>query len=329
MSSPKLPTLDSLNVSKEQIDSVKSDSGAVARIAQEWLTNFSKALEAKDSAGILSELQPDGFWRDLLALTWNLRTFHGQDIIKRFVDDRLFSTGFGDLKVETSEGMTPELQQYFPDLAWIQFFISFKVNRGSGSGVIRLVPTTSPNGPGKLTWKAHTILTTLISLDGFPEILGPRRNPVPNQGFWPQDREREINFLDREPAVVIIGGGQSGLEVAARLKCLGVESVILEKNKEVGQVSHPITFSQLSYSTPGQQWRDRYEALCLHDPVCQCSPFLHRYFIDIHQGMIICRTFLSPKHGPFTLRLPNWRGGSSLMPNRWSSTSGLPLLSLQ
>src|ERR1700754_4331517 len=146
MSSPvKLPTLANLNVSKEQIDSIKSDSSATGRIVQEWLSSFSKALEAKDSAGILSKLQPDAFWRDLLALTWNLRTFHGQDTIKRFVDDRLFSTGFGDLKVETSEGMTPDLQQIFPDLAWIQFFISFKVNRGSGSGVIRLVPTNSPN----------------------------------------------------------------------------------------------------------------------------------------------------------------------------------------
>ena len=50
------------------------------------------------------------------------------------------------------------------------------------------------------------------------------------------DREREVNFMDREPAVVIIGAGQSGLDVAARLKCLGIECLLIERNKEVGQV---------------------------------------------------------------------------------------------
>ena len=41
------------------------------------------------------------------------------------------------------------------------------------------------------------------------------------------------------------GAGQSGLEIGAR-------SVLVERNARVGD-----------------NWKDRYEALCLHDPVCE------------------------------------------------------------
>ncbi|KAF8661622.1 hypothetical protein AX16_001296, partial [Volvariella volvacea WC 439] len=53
-----------------------------------------------------------------------------------------------------------------------------------------------------------------------------------------------------DPTVLIIGGGHSGLDVAARLKALGVSTLIVEKNDQIGD-----------------NWGKRYEALCLHDPV--------------------------------------------------------------
>ena len=65
-------------------------------------------------------------------------------------------------------------------------------------------------------------------------------------------RSKEMDFADSDPVAIIIGGGQSGLEIAARLKALDVPSVVLEKNSRIGD-----------------SWRNRYEALCLHDPVCE------------------------------------------------------------
>jgi len=49
---------------------------------------------------------------------------------------------------------------------------------------------------------------------------------------------------------LIVGGGHSGLGVAARLKALGIPALVIEKNGRIGD-----------------NWRTRYEALCLHDPV--------------------------------------------------------------
>ena len=49
---------------------------------------------------------------------------------------------------------------------------------------------------------------------------------------------------------MIIGGGQGGIALGARLRQLGVPTIIVEKNER-----------------PGDSWRNRYKSLCLHDPV--------------------------------------------------------------
>ena len=47
-----------------------------------------------------------------------------------------------------------------------------------------------------------------------------------------------------------LGAGQGGLTSAARLKMLGVNALIIDKNERVGD-----------------NWRQRYHQLVLHDPV--------------------------------------------------------------
>ena len=50
--------------------------------------------------------------------------------------------------------------------------------------------------------------------------------------------------------MVIVGGGQGGIALGARLRQLGVPTIIVERN-----------------ARPGDSWRKRYKSLCLHDPV--------------------------------------------------------------
>lgn len=52
--------------------------------------------------------------------------------------------------------------------------------------------------------------------------------------------------------MVVVGGAHSGLDIAARLKFLDVPTLVIEKEANVGD-----------------NWKGRYEALCLHDPVCE------------------------------------------------------------
>ena len=64
-------------------------------------------------------------------------------------------------------------------------------------------------------------------------------------------REEEAELgTTRQPYCLVIGGGQGGIALGARLKRLGVPTIIVEKNARAGD-----------------SWRKRYKSLCLHDPV--------------------------------------------------------------
>ena len=47
-------------------------------------------------------------------------------------------------------------------------------------------------------------------------------------------RARQAAYADREPAVVVIGGSQCGLGVAASLGVLGVDTLVIDKHERVG-----------------------------------------------------------------------------------------------
>lgn len=231
-----LPTSDRLGAT------IPNDVDAKS-VATQWFSNFTKELEAKNAQGVASLVLDDAFWRDMLAFTWDFRTFEGSARIRQFLADVLPDSGIASLQLSDQY---LSVERPYPDLAWIQAMFNFETTVGKGTGVFRLVPTA--NGE----WKAHVVYTLLEEIKGHPERVGPLRDFVPNHGMWPEKRRREINFEDREPAVVIIGAGQAGLDLAARLKLLGVHTLVVEKQPRIGN-----------------QWRGRYEALCLHDPVCE------------------------------------------------------------
>ncbi|KAJ6526586.1 hypothetical protein DFH09DRAFT_995693 [Mycena vulgaris] len=232
-----LPTIDSLGVPVPP-----SDTDAL-KIASEWLQSLAGLVDACDVPGIMTLFLPISHWRDMLALTWDFRTFNGTENIHRFLVDRLphvRPTGFRMTRPEYAQLLTP-----YPDIAWVQGHFAFDTSFGTCSGVLRLVPQ-----PGSAPWKAHCIYTNLEELKGYPELIGPLRNPAPNHGMWSSERAVAQAFAHEDPTVLVIGAGHSGLDVAGRLKYLGVRTLVVEKHPRVGD-----------------NWRNRYEALCLHDPV--------------------------------------------------------------
>lgn len=228
----ELPTFQNLGV---------TDAPAVAdvdapAVAQEWLTSLASALEAKDAAAAASLFVEGAYWRDLLAFTWDLRTFRGPRAIKAFLSDTL---GQAQPKSFTLTPGTAAAQAPFPDILWLIALFTLETASGPTTGVLRLVPT--PDG----SWKAHGVLTSLEGLAGRPERIGPLREQSEQPAYHEQPTLENAN-----PTVLIVGGGHSGLDVAARLRANGVDSLVLEKNARVGD-----------------NWRGRYESLVLHDPV--------------------------------------------------------------
>ena len=228
-----LPTFANLGVEPPQdVDAEK--------IGRAWVESFSQFVSANDVPGLLSLVLPDGWWRDLFALTWDLRTFQGADKIGAFLEAKLAASGLAGVVFHSATFDRPH-----PDMAWVVVQFDFETEVARGRALVRLVPTGD-------RWKAVIVCTNLEGLKGYPEAIGPLRNHLPNHGKWADARRKEKEFVGKDPEVLIIGGGQSGLDIAARLKHLGVSNLIIEKQPRIGN-----------------QWRTRYEALCLHDPVCE------------------------------------------------------------
>ncbi|MBO4222557.1 NAD(P)/FAD-dependent oxidoreductase [Bradyrhizobium neotropicale] len=184
--------------------------------------------------------QADCYWRDLVAFTWNLRTMEGQGQVREMLTAQLAGIKPRHFRQDASN---PASEVDGVADGWFEF--ETEVARGYGH--IRL-----KNG---LIW---TLLTTMTELKGHEEPKGSMRpmgaehGSDPARKTWKEKREQEIAELGvkTQPYVVIVGGGQGGIALGARLRQLGVPTIIVEKNER-----------------PGDSWRKRYKSLCLHDPV--------------------------------------------------------------
>jgi len=237
---PVLPTTDRLNAKVPE-------SADAAAIAQEWLSAL-VASNAQQNTDAAEELfLPDSYWRDILALTSDIRSLEGWTNIKALLDSR--RSHLSSLRLLQEHHNEPIINNPFPDLTLLQFTFDFETPIGHGSGVGRLVPGAN----GK--WKAFTIFTCLDSLMGSVEKVGVNRNATPCIEPWEALRKRQVDFVDESPQVLVIGGAQAGLELAARLKHLDVPTLVIERSARIGD-----------------SWRNRYDSLSLHDTVWYDHP---------------------------------------------------------
>ncbi|KAG7091576.1 hypothetical protein E1B28_010598 [Marasmius oreades] len=226
-------------------------------IAQTWLRAFSKAL-TKNPKSITTDLFLEtSYWRDIVSLTSDFRTFSGfANQIKPFLHSRADLFVSTSLKLIVNHDLKkPMIAELFPDLVFLQFAFSFDVSYcGKGTAIGRLV-YTGVEEEGVAGWKVYTMFTCLDQLDPFVEKVGSNRPITPVFEPWNEFRRKQVEFEDREPDVLIVGAGQTGLEVAARMKQLDIDALVIEKNRRIGD-----------------NWRNRYDTLTLHDTIWYNNP---------------------------------------------------------
>ena len=206
----------------------------------EFLDRFGAALEKGDIDAAVAMFQADSYWRDLVSFTWNIRTMEGKDQVRDMLKAQLAGVKPRNWKIAEGEVAT---EDGGITTAWI----TFETEVARGYGLIRL--------KDGLIW---TLLTTMVELKGHEEPLGYDRPLGAKHGAgkhrktWAEEIEQERAEMGytKQPYTVIIGGGQGGIALGARLRQLGVPTIIVEKNDR-----------------PGDSWRNRYKSLCLHDPV--------------------------------------------------------------
>ena len=215
------------------------DSTVTTR-TQTVLDSLNAALATGDIGAVKDLFATDSYWRDLVAVTWNLKTVEGPDGVADMLAAQLEHTQPSNFELQAGE---MPAEEGGVTTAWV----TFETKAGRGWGLMRLKDD-----------RIWTLLTALQELKGYEENRGKRRpmgaehGAQKNRSSWLERKQAEEASLgyDTQPYTVIVGGGQGGIALGARLKQLGVPTIVLDK-----------------HNRPGDQWRSRYKSLCLHDPI--------------------------------------------------------------
>lgn len=218
--------------------------------ATAWLSAFDLALSARDPDAAAALFLYDGHWRDILGFSWHLVSVSGKQAIRDRLSGNMKTADPGSFKI--ARDRTPPRIVRRAGQESLEVLFDFRTAAGQGHGVVRLVE--DPSGSGQL--RAWTLMTALHALHDHPERLSAAR--AGGDAFarefgganWQDHRDRARAYEDREPTVVVVGAGQAGLAIAARLNALGVDTLLIERNKRVGD-----------------NWRSRYHSLTLHNEV--------------------------------------------------------------
>ncbi|MGE7472011.1 FAD-dependent oxidoreductase [Bosea sp. NPDC003192] len=214
-----------------------------------WLADFEEHMAGQAGSRVRDLFHPDGYWRDLLALTWDLQTCHGFSEVETGLMVTESAMRPRNLRLE-GEAIAGVLGEFGPT---IEGFFTFETDFASARGYLRLVQGAEPGGEGL---KAATFLTAMVALKGFPEhgrsnrdgtFLRPVEDGTKN---WLDRRVAAQAYDDRHPQVLIVGAGQAGLMLAARLRHLDVDALVVDRDERVGDV-----------------WRKRYHSLTLHNEI--------------------------------------------------------------
>lgn len=205
----------------------------------EWLSKLDSALKNRDSKAAAELFAEESYWRDFVTFTWNLKTLEGHAEISSMLDATLDTVQPENWTLEGDASEADGITE-----GWVRF----ETASARGEGHLRL------NSDGQ----AWTFLTAAYELKGHEEAKGATRPKGVEHGArgkhknWLEKKlqeEAELGYK-KQPYCVIIGGGQGGIGLGARLRRLNVPTIIIEKNERAGD-----------------SWRNRYKSLCLHDPV--------------------------------------------------------------
>ena len=217
-------------------------------VVSSWLSDFETALTAGNSEKLSAHFQDDCHWRDIVAFTWHFTSSVGHDQVVSTLLKQCSEVQACHFRLAQSRAEPRWVRRQ--GIETLEALFDFETAQGRGTGVLRLV--RQPDG--KL--KAWVLLTTLQELKGFEEKTGTNRpsGEAYSRNFggenWKDQRIRAEAYADRDPSVLVIGGGQAGLVIAARLGQLGVDTLIVDKFPRIGD-----------------NWRKRYHSLALHNEI--------------------------------------------------------------
>ena len=212
-----------------------------------WLLSFNEAISDKNSKTVSIEnlnklFFENSHWRDILALTWQIQTTSGKQNIIPKLYDKVLNVIAKDFVIDPQRTQPREVIRAGKNV--VEVILKFKTKFGYCEGVVRLYEDSEVSG----TFKAWNFLTALSDLNSsFNKKEDQYENTLEGPN-WLDVRKEDRLYKDRDPEVLVVGSGQAGLSIAARLKQQNIDTLVVDKNERVGD-----------------NWRNRYHSLKLHN----------------------------------------------------------------
>ena len=212
-----------------------------------WLKSFNESIlqqkNKDESIKILANLFfEDSHWRDILALTWKIQTVSGKSKIIEDLYNNFLDVSAKDFQIDQER--TPPREVIRGGKSVIEVILKFNTKFGECEGIVRLYEDHEE----QRQFKAWSFLTALSELNNSNnKELEKYQNTLEGPN-WLDKRNKDRLFNNREPEVIVVGSGQAGLSIAARLKQQDIDTLIVDKNERVGD-----------------NWRNRYHSLKLHN----------------------------------------------------------------
>lgn len=213
------------------------------RAVLRWVEDFNAALAAGTAGAMADLFEADSHWRDTLALTWTLKTTSGRETIAADLAGLAANTAMREVAIDPDRCPPRTVRRAGAEV--VEAFLTFQTDIGRCAGLLRMVVGSQ---------KAWTLLTTLEAIRGHEEetLRAARDEPAVARAFhgpnWLDKRQDTAAYADRDPAVLVVGGGHGGITAAARLGQLGIDTLVVDKMARVGD-----------------NWRLRYHGLKLHN----------------------------------------------------------------
>jgi cation diffusion facilitator CzcD-associated flavoprotein CzcO len=208
-----------------------------------WIGAFGAALQAGSGRALAELFVADSHWRNLFGISWHFATFSGRQTLVKALLQRAGEAGAAGFRLDAA-ALTPR-RAIVAGREVIEAIFAFDTSNGPGIGAVRLLPEADGRAA------AWTISTSL----DFNKICDARSNSAAESHArdfaapdWSEQRQASATYDDRDPDVLIVGGGHAGISAAVELKRIGLDALIVDRMARVGD-----------------NWRLRYRGLKLHN----------------------------------------------------------------
>src|SRR3954467_6024803 len=214
--------------------------------ARAWMAAFNQSLARQDVAAVSRLFQEDSHWRNLSGISWQIATFSGAGNLSQELCQRAREVDATSFEIDP-EVLSPR-RSVVAGLEVMEAIFRFSSVNGPGLGVVRLL-----NSKGADALPMAWTLSTLLDIDKITHARsGKRAGAADDRDFsapsWLAQRQAEASFADRQPEVLVVGGGHAGISAAVELKRIGIDTLVVDKQARVGD-----------------NWRLRYNGLKLHN----------------------------------------------------------------